>query len=225
MRAARSSRTRILGAAERLFAEHGFRRVTVRDICRAARVNVAAVNYHFGDKLGLYQEVMQAAIDAMRAATDEARRAGDGKPAEQRLRGYLTVMVGRLLAAGRGPVHRLVHRELNDPTPALDRLVERGVRPRVLYLSRLVAEILGCAVGDERVRRCVFSIQSQTLAAVPNPIAERLGFHPRPADAAAIADHIARFSLSGMRGLGRRPARPLARGRPGRRRLARTSGA
>ncbi len=218
MKAARSSRARILRAAERLFAEHGFRRVTVRDICRAARVNVAAVNYHFGDKLGLYHEIVQAAIEAMRAATDEARRAGEGLAPEERLGRYVAAIVGRLLAAGPRPVQRLIHRELNDPTPLLDRLVQQGVRPRVEYLSSLVAQILGCAVSDERVLRGVFSIQAQTLAAAPNPIARRLGFDPRPADAAAIAEHITRFSLAGIRALGNRRAARRRPARQGRRR-------
>ncbi|MBI3492350.1 MAG: helix-turn-helix transcriptional regulator, partial [Acidobacteria bacterium] len=61
------TRDRLLRAAERLFADRGFKKVTVRDICRVARANVAAVNYHFGDKLGLYREVLQSATDAMRA--------------------------------------------------------------------------------------------------------------------------------------------------------------
>ena len=78
MTAEPSTRARIREAAEQLFAEHGFRRVTVRDISRAARVNVAAVNYHFGDKMGLYQEVVQSAIEAMRGTTEAARRAGEG---------------------------------------------------------------------------------------------------------------------------------------------------
>jgi len=56
------TRDRVLKAAERLFAERGFKKVTVRDICRAARANVAAVNYHFGDKQGLYREVLQIAF-------------------------------------------------------------------------------------------------------------------------------------------------------------------
>jgi AcrR family transcriptional regulator len=38
------TRARLLKAAERLFAERWFKKVTVRDICRAARANVAAVN-------------------------------------------------------------------------------------------------------------------------------------------------------------------------------------
>src|SRR5207247_5047290 len=67
------TRERLLRAAERLFADRGFKDVTVRDICRAARANVAAVNYHFGDKLGLYREVMQTAIDGMRGTNDAAR--------------------------------------------------------------------------------------------------------------------------------------------------------
>ena len=60
------TRERLLKAAERLIAERGYKKVTVRDICRAARANVAAVNYHFGDKEGLYRELLQIAIDVVR---------------------------------------------------------------------------------------------------------------------------------------------------------------
>ena len=67
------TRDRLLKAAEQLFAERGFKNVTVRDICRVARANVAAVNYHFGDKMGLYREVLQIAIDAVRETTEAGR--------------------------------------------------------------------------------------------------------------------------------------------------------
>ncbi len=212
------TRQRILLTAERLFAERGFRRVTVRDICRAARVNVAAINYHFGDKAGLYREVVQAAIDAMQGTTEAARRAGEGLRAEERLGRYVAVFVGRLLARGSGSVQRLFHKEMSDPTPELDRLLAQGVRPRLEYLSALVAEIMGCPVADQRVLRCVFSIQSQSLAVVANPAAARLGFAPTPSDAEAIAEHITRFSLAGIRALARRSR--LRRGLIARRRPA-----
>ena len=60
----RDTRERLIEAAGQLFADHGFRKVTVREICRVAHANVAAVNYHFGDKLGLYREVLDTAIAA-----------------------------------------------------------------------------------------------------------------------------------------------------------------
>ncbi len=184
----------------------------MRDICRAARVNVAAVNYHFGDKLRLYGEVLESAADVMRETTETARRAGEGLAAEERLRRYLAIFVGRLLAAGGSTrIHRLIHREMNDPTPALDRLVEKGVRPRIEYLAGLVAEITGRKPTDPRVIRCVFSIQAQSIASVPNPITARLGFPVTSADARVIADHIAAFSLDGIRGLRRGGRRSKSR--------------
>lgn len=197
------TRARILEAASALFADHGFRRVTVRDICRAAGVNLAAVNYHFGDKAHLYREVGEAAIEAIRGTTEEARREGAGRPAEERLHVFLRTFVRRLLASGQPHVQRLLQREMYESTGLLDRLVEQAIRPRLEYVSTIVAELLHCPAEDPRVLRCVFSIQSQAFATVPNPIGARLGFAPTPKDAEAIAVHITRFSLGGIRALRR----------------------
>ena len=199
----RETRERLLRAAERLFADRGFKDVTVRDICRTARANVASVNYHFGDKLGLYREVLQSAIDRMRATNEAARAAGAGQTAEEQLRRYITIFLSRLLASGNDTVHKLVTRELNDPTPALDDLIEQGIKPRIEFLSALVADIMGCEPTDRRVLRCVASIQTQSLAYIPNAIGERLWLTSRPtaAHVQEVARHIADFSIAGIRAL------------------------
>src|SRR5207302_569165 len=99
---------------------------------------------------------------------EAARTAGEGQTAEEQLRRFIVIFVHRLLSSGHDAVHRLIHREMNDPTPALDALVEQGVRPRIEYLSGLIADIIGCDVSDERVLRCVASVQAQSIAYLPN---------------------------------------------------------
>jgi len=200
------TRDRLLKAAERLFADRGFKDVTVRDICRQARANVAAVNYHFGDKAGLYREVLQIAIDAVRATTDAGRRAGEGHPPEEKLRRFIAVFLRRVLTPGHETVHRLIQREIDDQTPAFDALVEHAVRPRIEYLSAIVAAMIGGDPADRRVLRCVGSILSQTIVYMrKNPIAERLGFsfQGTPAQIDEAARHITEFSVAGVRAVGR----------------------
>jgi len=51
--ASEQTRARLLDAAREVFSEHSFQGATVREICRRAEANVAAVNYHFGNKEGL----------------------------------------------------------------------------------------------------------------------------------------------------------------------------
>jgi TetR/AcrR family transcriptional regulator, regulator of cefoperazone and chloramphenicol sensitivity len=201
----RETRDRLLKAGTRLFAERGFKHVTVRAICGAARANVAAVNYHFGDKLGLYREIVQSAIDRMRETNDAAREAGEGQGPEQQLRQYIAIFNHRLLTSRSEELYRVIAREMHDPTPALDALIEQGIRPRLDYLLTLVSAVLKCERHDPRVLRCAASIQAQSVAYLPNAIADRIGLRAKltAAQVNAVAQHIADFSLAGIHAIAR----------------------
>jgi AcrR family transcriptional regulator len=202
----RETRTRLLTEAQTLFAARGFRHVTVREICAAANANVAAVNYHFGDKRGLYREVLDGAVAVMQRTTEQARTAGEGGDAEHRLRAYTRVFLHAVGQSHDSWIHRLMLHEMAEPTDALDLIVDEVIAPRIAYMSELVADILVLEVGDERVLHGVLSVQSQFHAAMGNPVARRL--EPRltsdPAALDRLAEHIASFSVGGMRSI--RPA-------------------
>ena len=73
-----STKDRILGAAEELFAQHGFAGTSLRQVTSRADVNIAAVNYHFGSKENLVNEVFRRRMDEMsrrRLAALEAAQA------------------------------------------------------------------------------------------------------------------------------------------------------
>ena len=91
---------RLLDAASHEFARHGFAAARIRDIVEAAGVNLAAVNYHFGDKVGLYHATL--AFLAARAQEDMPREAPELRafPPEEQLRAYARVMIVRYLGDG-----------------------------------------------------------------------------------------------------------------------------
>ena len=60
-----NTKERILGAAEELFAQHGFAGTSLRQVTSRADVNIAAVNYHFGSKENLVNEVFRRRMDEM----------------------------------------------------------------------------------------------------------------------------------------------------------------
>jgi AcrR family transcriptional regulator len=202
------TRQRLLEAAAKLFARRGLNDVTVREICRTGHANVAAVNYHFQDKLGLYTAVVHAAIDEIRGTSDMARHAGEGASAEERLRIYIRVFLERVAGNGRDAwIHQLITREMAEPTPAFDLIIKQAIRPRIEYLAGLVAEVIDCAPSDDRVMRCIASLQSQFLFFLNPGVARvypKLKFAQPTID--ELAEHIAEFSLAGIRAVGRRPA-------------------
>jgi AcrR family transcriptional regulator len=198
----RETRARLLYAAAHLFAERGYARVTVRDICKKARANVAAVNYHFGGKDGLYRAVMRHAMETMQATTKAASEAGRNLPAAERIRAFVSVFADRLLGVHHETwIHQLMLREMSDPTPALAMVAEEVLKPRMTYLSCAIAELLHCSPDDPRALRCALSVTCQFNSMLwTKAVAQLLDAEAGvPGSIDEIAEHITRFSLGGMK--------------------------
>jgi AcrR family transcriptional regulator len=198
-----ATRDRLLATGTRLFAERGFQNVTVRDICTEAAANVAAINYHFEGKAGLYMEVLRTAVAVMRGTTEEMVRSGEGRPADEQLEGLVRTFLQRVCAGRDGWIHQLMMQEMREPTPGLDLVIDEVIAPRFAYIRSVVARLLGCADDDDpRVSACAVSVQSQMMVAMKSPIAAKIGIAAlTPADVPAVARHIATFSLAGIRAI------------------------
>ena len=197
-----ATRQRLLDTATRLFAERGYLHVPVRDICREARANIAAINYHFGDKLRLYRAVVDAAIAEVRAAGDATMDALPGSSPEARLRHYIRTFVPRV-ARPAAWIMGIMRHEMNEPTPLAPAIAERAFMPRIRYLSAVVAEMLGCPETDPHVPLTVISIQSLCLFYRPDPFRDRVfpGWPLNDAQLAQAAEFIAEFTIAGIRGI------------------------
>jgi AcrR family transcriptional regulator len=214
------TRGRLLQAAGEVFAEQGFREATIREICRrAGNVNVAAVNYHFGNKERLYAEVLRFAHGCAMTKYPAGMGLEPHATPEQRLHAFVRSFLFRIFDEGRPAWHgRLVAKEIADPTAALDQMVTEGIRPNFEMLKTIVADLLGHAGGGsdpDRVRNCAFSIVGQCLFYFHGgPIIARL--HPgqqfRAEDIEALARHITGFSLAAVENLARCPPGALSAG-------------
>ncbi len=200
---AEDTRQRLLDAAGEVFAEKGFRCATVREICSRAGANVAAVNYHFGDKDSLYIAVLKYAHRRAVEKFPPALGLPKSAAAEERLEAFIRSFLYRILDEGRPSWHgKLMIRELADPTAALDSLVEESIRPTYETLTGIVGEILGKAASTD-IRYFTNSIVGQCVFYCHTaPVLERLAPGKiKSSEIDRLAEHIAQFSLCALRQL------------------------
>jgi AcrR family transcriptional regulator len=204
---------RLLEVAGQIFAEEGFQAAKVRNICARADVNIAAVNYHFGDKLGLYREVLRYAMCATESATP-LEHSLPGKTPEEKLRVFVRGTLQHMYGEGQPawPVRLMTH-ELAQPTPAFEGVVEQIMRPRYDALRGLVAGVIGRPVDHRMTRLCAQSIMGQiVIYAHGREVIKRLWpelrFTPETLD--ELAAHIAAFSWAALKSM-RKPKRKSGR--------------
>lgn len=199
MDSGQQTQQRIIEAAGEIFADSGYSHTTVRAICRHARVNVAAVNYHFGSKKNLYLAVLKM----LRARTIEEhpfdlRDLHSGSP-DERLRAFVLVFLFRMLDQGSGArFAKLMARELLQPTDAFDEVIEEIITPAFVFLSATVRQLFGKPITEEKAGLCCLSVISQIFyfqmsTHVIHKLFGRASFTAREIE--AVADHITRFCL------------------------------
>jgi TetR/AcrR family transcriptional regulator, regulator of cefoperazone and chloramphenicol sensitivity len=200
------TRDKLIEAAGQVFAERGYRAATIREICRRAGANVAAVNYTFGDKMGLYTEVLRHSMRAAGQAAAMSAALDSGLSPEGTIRGVIRARLMSLCQGPRPDWHiRLVMHEFSHPTPAMGRVVDEGMRPIYDRVRKAVGELIGLPSDHETTRLSVNSIVGQILFyTFSQPVLARLQPELKltPEQLDRIANHIADFSLAYLKKVG-----------------------
>ena len=158
-----ASRERIVLAAGAVFAEKGYESATVREICAAAEVNVASVNYYFGDKSQLYLETVRRARQ-LRAEERPLPSRPEGTAVELRLYDFVSTILQRMLGSEHGPWPvRLMLREVLQPTQACRELVEDYFRPHFEHLLNLLELLMPAEAPVYRRRQIGLGVIGQCL--------------------------------------------------------------
>jgi len=199
------TRDKLIEAAGSVFAERGYNDATIREICRRAGANVASVNYTFGDKMGLYTEVLRHSVRASKTAVMSAALDTSLTP-EETIRGVIRARLMSLCRETRPDWHiRLVMHEFSHPTPAMARVVDEGMRPVYDRMRKAVGEVIGLPPDHETTRLSVNSIVGQILFYTFSwPVLSHLQPELKltPEQLERIADHIGEFSLAYLKKVG-----------------------
>jgi TetR/AcrR family transcriptional regulator, regulator of cefoperazone and chloramphenicol sensitivity len=199
------TRDKLIEAAGYVFAERGYRAATIREISRRAGANVAAVNYTFGDKMGLYTEVLRHSVHAAKTAAMNAALDSSLSP-EEAIRSVIRARLMSLCQEKRPDWHfRLVMHEFTHPTPAMARVVDEGMRPIYERMRKAVGDMIGLPPDHETTRLSLNSIIGQILFyTFSRPVLAHLQPELKltPSQLDRIAGHIADFSLAYLKKVG-----------------------
>jgi AcrR family transcriptional regulator len=200
------TKQKIINAALDIFGEKGFKAATVREICNTAGVNLALINYYFGDKKSLYEAVAENAITLAFNNHPIHKYIKPGMTPEQELEKFILMIMNRLLGSdGLGKNQsavKFVAREMTNPTTAMDIVFDEHISKAMNYLSTIIKELLEVTV-HKTIMRFAASIAGQCMhLMIARDILARGGYTiETQEDLEAHAKHIYQFSINAIRGM------------------------
>lgn len=161
-RAGEQSRERLLHAALRLFAQHGYTKTSTREIAEAAGANLAAIRYYFGDKAGLYRAAF------FEPGAEQAKRTllleRDDLSLEEALQALFDGFLAPLKQGDRTRQCVQLHmREMLEPTGLWEEEIDKGIRPLHDALLAALCRHVGVPRPDDELRRLAICIAALGL--------------------------------------------------------------
>ncbi len=202
------TRRHLLEAACEVFGKKGFRAATIAEICRGARANTAAANYHFGSKETLYVESWRFAFEQSSKTYPPDGGVAPEAPVEDRLRGRILAIIKRIFDPQSHDLD-IVHKEMANPTGLIASVIKRAKEPLFQGFAAIVRDLLGEEATEQHVRLCLMSIHAQCFGPLMQERRLKMGstealpppLDSIPEDVETLCDHVTCFSLGGIRGI------------------------
>lgn len=152
------TRIKLIEAAGRLFAEKGFKAVTVRDIAKQADTHLSALNYHFRTKEALYHEVLMEACRSDAISPEDQAQLLKLDPREA-----LLLLVKESLKAYRKQTASrwrsvVITRECREPSHVFEEVSNAYFKPETAFLAELIGRAAGKPPADHLVRFAVVTM-------------------------------------------------------------------
>lgn len=198
-----STKERILGAAESLFATHGFAGASLRQVTAAAKVNLAAVNYHFGSKDKLIEEVFRRRLDEL----NTRRLAALGRLAQKSdttLEAVLEAYIGPALdlsrtGGGGAAFVRVLARAYAEHNETLRRFLSENYGHVLRQFAAEFQRLLPALSKEELYWRLDIVTGALTYAMADFGIIQRKNEVAEQAHREQAAEHLVRFAAAGLR--------------------------
>ena len=204
----------IITEAGTLFAERGYAETTSKAICERAGVNMAAVNYHFGSRDGLYLILLKEVHREVMSLNFVRQIGNSAAPPSDKLYQLIEGLLRATYDAKSWHI-RLWARELLAPSPLLSQIMEEDTLPKFEVLRDVLMELTGMPITEPALLRAVLSVIGPVLMLLildrqlPTPI-QPLYSH----SVEDMARHMHTFSIAGLQAVARQagglPARKSA---------------
>lgn len=198
-----STKERILGAAEDLFARHGFAGASLRQVTAAANVNLAAVNYHFGSKENLIEEVFRRRLDelnARRLAALAKVNAGGDADLEQVLAAFIRPALELSLdKTGGSAFVRVLARAYAEHNERLRRFLSDNYGHVLKEFAGAFARLLPHLGKEELYWRLDIVSGALTYAMADFGVIKRKSGVSEQTHRERAAEHLIRFAAAGLR--------------------------
>lgn len=204
------TRQRILRVASVLFAEKGYRNTTHEQICRIAKVNAAAINYHFRKKETLYVEAWRMSFNNLLKKHPADGGVSPDASAAERLHGRI-LSIMRRMSDPENKVFDIVNREMSNPTGILTEVIHESIIPVRTGIESIVRELLGENSTEMDVQLCQMSIMAQCFHPIMASRHRKIMKFKEGNESSIsdlniekIADHVTHFSMDGITGVRKR---------------------
>lgn len=203
------TKDRILSAAEALFMEQGYAATSLRSITAKARVNLAAVNYHFGSKEALIREVFDRRLGPLNRARldylERLEREAGGRPLSPEK--VLEAMIAPVVQLSRDPLKRgavflrLLGRALSEPADTMKQVLPIHYRDVVVRFKQALGRALPHVPEQELVWRMHFTFGAMAYAMAGNDALQLIASCAveEAEDAEAIIRRLVPFLAAGLK--------------------------
>ncbi|SFB06910.1 CerR family C-terminal domain-containing protein [Selenomonas ruminantium] len=150
-----ATKARLIETAGQLIAKQGYEKTTSKEICQLSKVNLAAINYHFGSREGLYRAVLHH-VHQQLLGTEELDVLQDGhKTPAERLDYFLDVLTEMVQHEENWAI-RVWIREIISPSPLAEQVVrEESVPVKLNLMLNLLHEYTGLPMQSTQLHGCL----------------------------------------------------------------------